>query len=166
MTPKKKFPTDELIRIVKNDPEGSNKAHRETMWQECGAMFAREFFDYWFDNNINRVLIVREPTGAITVKARTSRGEVKQLRTPRQPSPEVREQRARMAKRLADKVSRVVLMDLVMSTGKKIRDCTFAELRREGGWFLAISKLGRPNEIVGKKLTETDLFNVRMRNAA
>lgn len=48
---------------------------------------------------------------------------------------------------------RARLFDLVLSNGKTLRNCTFAECAKESGWLLALSKKGKPNELVGKKLT-------------
>jgi len=58
------------------------------------------------------------------------------------------------------------LLDFVLSDGKQLRFATFGDCARDGGWLLAVAKCGRPNEIVGKKLTEIDLRNLRQRNAA
>jgi len=45
------------------------------------------------------------------------------------------------------------LLDRVLSNGKPLRACTFGEVAKESGWLKALSKLGKPSEIVGEKLT-------------
>lgn len=37
------------------------------------------------------------------------------------------------------------------------REATFAEVRKEGGLFVKIGKLGKPSQVVGKVLTEAQL---------
>jgi hypothetical protein len=38
-----------------------------------------------------------------------------------------------------------------------LRDSTFGECAKAGGWLLRISKLGQPGEIVGSVLKEKDV---------
>jgi hypothetical protein len=64
------------------------------------------------------------------------------------------------AVRIARRVRNMVLMDLVLPTGKKLRESTFADCAKAGGWFSEIAKHGKPNQAVDKKLTEDDLQNI------
>lgn len=52
------------------------------------------------------------------------------------------------------------LLDMLMPDGKKLRDATFADCRRAGGFFFQISAKGKPNEVVGQKLCEDDLLAI------
>ncbi len=158
------FPFDDLLRIVKNNARATEKMHREECWQafKLTGHHARALFDYWFDHNYRRISIDHNANGPVVTPVR---GASPPNAGKAQAAGQRAANRARVT-RLANAVSQVVLMDLRTSTGKKIRDCTFGELKKEAGWLGAIAKLGKPTEIVGKKLAETDLFNIRMRNAA
>lgn len=70
---------------------------------------------------------------------------------------------------IKDRIRSVVLMDLLLPNGKKLRDSTFAECSAAGGWFKQLATRGKPSQIVGKVLTEADLQKisaVRKRRAA
>lgn len=56
----------------------------------------------------------------------------------------------------------LVLMDLVLPTnGKLLRDSKFADCAKAQGWWGKVAKMGKPNQIVGKVLTEEDLRKLR-----
>lgn len=63
---------------------------------------------------------------------------------------------------IVEKARKIVLMDLVLANGKTIKDSTFAELGQCGGWLVRVSKLGKPNQIVGKSITEDQLRKARL----
>ena len=50
-------------------------------------------------------------------------------------------------------LARSRLMHLVLSNGKALKDCTFGECAKEGGWLIVISRMGEAQEVVGEKLT-------------
>lgn len=68
----------------------------------------------------------------------------------------------REARQIADRVVNVVLMNLTLPSGKVLRDATFKECARAGGFFLRVAKKGKPQQIVGKTLTEADLQALRL----
>lgn len=70
-------------------------------------------------------------------------------------------QRAEAAAFVKSKADQLTLMDLVLPNGKKIRHCTFAEVGKYGGWLKLLATKGKPSEIVGDKLTESDLQLIR-----
>jgi hypothetical protein len=56
----------------------------------------------------------------------------------------------------------VVLLDLVLpGSGKKLRDATFAECAKVGGWYAKVAKMGGPRQIVGRVLSEEKLQAVK-----
>lgn len=57
----------------------------------------------------------------------------------------------------------VVLLDIVMPDGKKLRQATGAECRRAGGFYAEIAKHIKATQVVDKHLTEADLQNIRAR---
>jgi hypothetical protein len=58
---------------------------------------------------------------------------------------------------LATEVSNIVLMNLLLPSGKMLKDSTFAECAKAGGFFSKIAKMGKPNAIVGKTTDEAAL---------
>lgn len=53
------------------------------------------------------------------------------------------------------------LMDLTLPPrGKRLADATFGECAAAGGWYAQVAKCGKPNEIVGQVLSETDLREI------
>lgn len=65
---------------------------------------------------------------------------------------------------IKDKIRAAVLMDLTLPSGKKLRDATFAECSKAGGWFKVLATKGKPSEIVGEKMSEADLQKIRVRS--
>jgi hypothetical protein len=61
----------------------------------------------------------------------------------------------------AERVRNIILLDLVEPNGKKLRDCTGAECRAFGGWRIKIADRIGDRGVVGKKLSEQDLRNIR-----
>lgn len=51
-------------------------------------------------------------------------------------------------------IRRVIVLDLVLPNGKKARESTFADCKKAGGFWLKIANKGKPNQIVGKVLTD------------
>lgn len=62
---------------------------------------------------------------------------------------------------LTQQIRQIVLLDLELPNGKKLRDATFADCKKAGGWFLRVSKKGRPQQIVGVALTEEQLRAIK-----
>jgi hypothetical protein len=61
----------------------------------------------------------------------------------------------------AQAVSEMILLDLTLPNGKKLRDATFRECTEAGGWWIKIGKKGKPNQIVGKVLSEKDIQAIK-----
>lgn len=79
----------------------------------------------------------------------------------KKPSPEERRRRQAAqeteVENIKRQITKVVLMNWAMPNGKMLRDCTFAECADAGGWLAKVAKQGKPNQIVGKILSEHDL---------
>jgi len=62
---------------------------------------------------------------------------------------------------IVENIKTVVLLDLVQPNGKKLRDCSGADVRafekQMPSWFKAIAAKVKPDEIVGKVLSEDDV---------
>jgi hypothetical protein len=72
----------------------------------------------------------------------------------------VAEQRIAISK-LVEKARNIILLDLVLPNGKKLRHATFAECSAAGGWFKLLAARGKPSEVVGRVLSESDLRALR-----
>lgn len=64
---------------------------------------------------------------------------------------------------LKSKLRDVLLLDLVMPDGKKLREATGAECAKAGGFYAEIAKHIKPTQVVDKHMSEADLRNVRSR---
>lgn len=58
---------------------------------------------------------------------------------------------------VAKQIRAVVLLDLTLPSGKSLRESTFKECARAGGWFARVAKLGKPSQIVGEIISEDRL---------
>lgn len=150
---------DSMHRLLKDiklaDPEISEAEAKEQLWKELqrdAKRYFRLLFDNWFNTNW--------PQYRTEVKD----GSIAILREFRRKKSGGAAKRKIVAKRIIEKVAPMVLMSLPMPNGKMLRDCTGSECSRFGGWFASIAKAIRPNEKVGKKLTEIDLQNLWGRN--
>lgn len=148
-----KYNARDLIRQeIKNNPKGTERAIAEAVWEiiknERG--YWKSIFEYWFTNNYRSFVVKRTTEHEVVVEERPphKRASANMF------SHDINNAKAQI---------KTILMDQVLSTGKKLRDSTFGECATEGGWLLAVAKQGNPNAIVGKHLTEKDLWALRMR---
>jgi hypothetical protein len=70
-------------------------------------------------------------------------------------------EREQAIKQMQVKIERVVLLNIKLPNGKLLRDCSFAECKKAGGWFLKVAKMGRPTQIVGLTLSEEKLQAIK-----
>lgn len=56
---------------------------------------------------------------------------------------------------------KIILMDLILPSGKRLGDSTFADCAKAGGWFAKLARSGKPGQIVGKVLTEAQLKKLK-----
>lgn len=126
-----------LKKIVEDNPDMEDEEIFHEFSDKCAPNFP-EIVRYWFSNNLH------------AMRSRTPR------RNHNAPSDAVTT-KARMA--------RLVLMDLVLPSGKMLRDSTFREAGEAGGWLVRLGKCGKPGEIIGATMTERDVSVVRNRAA-
>ena len=86
------------------------------------------------------------------------------------PLVDYRQQREESAKRTEmtfdawkARVRKVILLDLEMPDGKKLRHATGAECPKAGGFYAAIAKHLKPTQVVDRHLGEGDLQNIKAR---
>lgn len=62
------------------------------------------------------------------------------------------------------KLRDVVLLDLVLPSGKALRNATGAECAKAGGFYADVAKSIKPTQVVDRHLTEGDLQNIKARH--
>lgn len=160
-------PRDLLRDAIISNPRASEAEIAEIVWEtvrnERG--YHKPIFDYWFANNYRHFYTEETENGMSVVvtemkgKARASGAVVTNGSGNRGETARSNREKVETAK----KEMMVVLMDHMLSSGKRLRAATFGECLKEGGWLALVGKQGRPNEVVGKHLTEKDLLNLRLR---
>lgn len=61
---------------------------------------------------------------------------------------------AEMTAQMVEKIKRAAVLDLLLPNGKTARESTFADCKKAGGMWLKIGAMGKPQEIVGQKITD------------
>ncbi len=69
-------------------------------------------------------------------------------------------QRAQVYTKLKSRIANVVLLDLMLPSGKTLRESTGAECKRAGGFFDLVASHLKPTQVVDKHLSESDLRNL------
>jgi hypothetical protein len=147
---------DDLYDKLKHDllearENGVNyQTAKAELWQAVWSdqeRHLRMFFNNWFNSNWARQ--INETNGA-----------PKPPKSYKRRKPTAQEQRER---RKRDANNRgVTLMNMFLSDGEtRLKDATGAQVRGEFGWLKLIAKFVKPTEIVGKKLTAQQLFNLK-----
>lgn len=146
-------PRDLLRDAIRSRPKASEAEIREVVFETVRneKEYLPAIFDYWFTNNFRQFFVEfgKHSTSVLEVKKKYSRRESNQ------PTRfEVEAEKEKM---------RPILMDFCLSDGKKLRDATFGECAKESGWLREIAKQGKHNEIIGKHLTEKNLWDLKKR---
>src|SRR5690348_1209258 len=118
-----------LREIVEAHPDYDEEAIYHEMQEQCAAYFP-EILRYWVTNNL------------------------KALR-PRKRGEQTADRTASMEKTVGR--MKMLLLDTVLPTGKMLRDSTFAEAGKTGGWLTRLSKCGQPGEIIGATMSEKEV---------
>jgi len=64
---------------------------------------------------------------------------------------------------MEERLNRIILLNQVMSNGKMLRDCTYAEIERESGWLGVLACQGDGREVIGKRQTEDSVREIKRR---
>jgi hypothetical protein len=140
----KKNPMEILAEMRVADPTGSYGILRKKWGQKVERDCLEEALDYLYrlfwtqlDNDDRR--------------SKSSKSSSSPL--PKITPEEIREQ--------AERVRQIVLSDVILPTGKgkgkAVRYATFRECAQADGWFLKVSRKGKPDQIVGEVLSEEQL---------
>jgi hypothetical protein len=149
----------EMLRTIKRDNPGASDKEIETLCRDkvrADTELQDAVFDYWFANSVRDYDAVQCRPHEVAVFRNTPAVRV--------PSPDARARRAALVSHAKATIV-TNLMRFTLSDGTELRHATFGQCQREGSWLASIGKLGKANEIVGKKLTEVDLQNLKKRFA-
>ena len=130
-----------LARIRTENPEADSEERFHLFKAECAPYFD-EILRYWYTNNDRALDAPRRARPVIEAIA------------------EKEERKAKLEKGLATIKARaveMVLLDITLSTGKRLGDSTGKECAKEGGWLTRISKMVKPDQKVGDALTEAQV---------
>jgi len=139
---------DRLLRdLITAKNTGSNyKDAKEECWAKVLVDKDRHlemFFNNWFNANWTR---------DTTVKPYKPRNK---------PGPQQEKERRKSDANLRG----LALMNMFLSDGEtRLKDATGAQIRQEFGWLQLVAKHVKPNEIVGRKLTAQQLYNLKIQS--
>ena len=143
-------------------PEGSRKEALEHFRKKIAAdpaypdMLARDYFE-----RMSATYMARKVEHGF-VFGRTEAAEARGEAIRRGRAASAAENATALGKLKAN-VRGVLLLDLDMPNGKKLRDATGADCARAGGFYAEISKHIKPTQVVDKHLTEANLQDIRSR---
>lgn len=145
---------DAFDRAMKSAPDGSRKEQFETFLEMVRSnpayleAFATEYFDrmaaQW---KIQQIGKSHSLVGTSAIERRA-------------------ENTARVEKahgELKARVRTILLLDLTLPSGKKLRDSTGAECAKAGGFYTEVSRHLKPTQVVTKHLKEEDLRSIQSR---
>jgi hypothetical protein len=121
------------------------KLFRARLKEDDGEDYVDVIVEYWFTNNI------RSMTSSLTDEERKEKAAARKRK--------VDALAAELKKRIEVK-AQIVLLDMVMPSGKPLRDSTGAECKLAGGWLARLASRMQPDELVGENATEEDLQNL------
>jgi len=125
-----------LLRLVQENPDAGREEVEPLFVAkvEMSAALIEEAARYAFDNHWKAVTgPKRKPAAKITAAAVAA---------------------------VAENVRRVVLLDLVLPCGKKLRDATGKECKQAGGWYIKVGDKVGDRGIVGAKLDEATVGKI------
>jgi hypothetical protein len=138
-------PRDILLTLLKQHPAGSERVLLGLFTEK--VIERRDYLDviieYWFTNNYRSLF-----KKTMSPDEQAKRAE------------EFRIKREEVKAEIKRRATRMVLLDLAMPNGKALRDCTGRDCKKAGGWFTKLAKMIKPDDVVGKVLSETQVRKV------
>lgn len=128
------------------DRDENYKTAKADLWRQVSSekdRYFEMFFNNWFNNN--------------WAKTRSRRYKPRKKLTP---------EGLRAQRKEDTNLRGIALMNTFLSDGEtRLKDATGAQVRQELGWFQVIAKHVKPNEIVGRKLTAEQLYNLKVQTS-
>lgn len=148
----KSNPRDILMTAI-SENRTANKAQLLTIVRD--ALLSDDHIDslyavieYWFSNNYHSI-VSQKSEDADDIKQRLSKVR----------SAEEEKIKTNIQAKIRDEV-KIILMEMIMPSGKTLRKSTGRECAMAGGWLNEVSKLIAPDEVVGDRLTEEEISEV------
>ena len=150
---------DAFRSAMLNDPKGSRKdAFKHflaTMESDPRylATLAEDYFDRAHANwKVEKIGDSYSLVGTAAVQRRTDVSAAERA--------EKQKRTADIVKQGVERIRQIILLDMVLPTGKKLRDSTGAECAKAGGFFSEVARYLKPTEVVTKHLNEAELRNI------
>ena len=139
-----------LKSIIDDNPNAGDMEWRRLFVEEMendrdqrGAVYT-----YYLDNNIRSLTPRKAPERAAAAAVRVKSARERAVHIKEQVESHVRE------------AAEIVLLELVTPNGKKLGECTGADCKRFGGWYMRIAKVVPTNERVDETLSEKRLQQI------
>ena len=148
--------SDTYQRVLKNDPDGSRKDHFKAFLAEVSSdpKLIEALAEDYFERMYARWKIQRIGKSHSIVGTPATERRAEQSRAQRQ---NVKNMVSETVGRITNRINRIVLMEMTMPNGKRLRDCTGAELTRFGGFYSEVARHLKPSQVVDKHMNESDL---------
>lgn len=152
-------PRDVLARLITDNPEASESEITDLMWQivRHNTEQLGTIFEYWFANNYRSLKAKANPSGPTKTSAETeerkAETEERKAETAAATAAAVSKISEQIEEKIAEKVEsrvRIVLLAMVLPTGKTVRESTREELAELGGWTQRVAEHMRPGQTVGE----------------
>ena len=135
---RKASPRDLLRQMVEENKHSSEK----TLHKKFATAVRNDddyldaIIEYWFANNYRS--LVHKPEHVVRVEHQQRNARVETIK-----------ERVKIA------ATRMVLLDMVLPSGKSLRDSTGKECKKAGGWLTKVAALLKPTQKVGDVLSES-----------
>ena len=133
------------------DRKAAKEQFLQFMHSAAGAQFRETTYLYWFENNYRALLddyaAPGDEAGAAAIKEREAR------RTEREKTEAVLTARVHQA----IETKALVLLDLVMPSGKTLRNSDRNDCKQAGGWYLKLADRLKGKQVVGDVWKEADV---------
>jgi hypothetical protein len=141
-----------LEKVVRQHPNADQDELEEAHWElmvkqiKAGNLeFVKAMHAYWFAPNLRSLIRFSEQQRNL----KRNQAKASAIATAKAASTK--------AKSVFESITRIVILDLVLPNGKKLRDCTGKDCAKAGGLYAKIAGRVKPNQIVGQVLTEDQI---------
>jgi hypothetical protein len=144
---------DLLIAIVKEDPKETVDFH----YREAKTLLLRDGYQDYLDDALNKIIALEYGIAIKTIRTPSKKEIDAHVENGRKTRADEDRKVSKAKALITERVTKIVMLDMQMPNGKKLRDCTGYECTKFGGMFVAIGQRIGAAKIVGDVLTEADL---------
>lgn len=156
-TGSRKEAQDAFIEAMKADPAYLDILARDYFERMAAVWTVRT------EGKFNKAFVRTDVSADKSERMSHPHGEIKPIALVRRTREETAARTAAAFNEMKAKIRSVVLLDLVLPTGKALRDSTGAECEKAGGFYAEIAKHLKPTQVVDRHLSENDLQNIKAR---